>query len=84
MVQIATKTLAEIYRTQGDLQKAREIYEILAEQDPSDPEIQQRLDELNRLTHPSPSWTPTLPRSRKERIEFLQRWLSNIQKRKKR
>lgn len=83
MVQIVTKTLAEIYWKQGDLQKAREIYQILAQRDPSDPEILKRLDELNRILTPPRSENPPHPRSKEERIQILERWLSQIQKRKR-
>jgi tetratricopeptide (TPR) repeat protein len=83
MDEIATKTLAEIYRKQGDLQKAYEIYKILSEKDPSDPEFQRKLNELGKvmgLSHPSP---PPSPRSREEKIRFLEKWLTHIHERKK-
>ena len=43
MDRMATKTLAEIYRKQGHFQKAYEIFKALAEKDPLNREIQERL-----------------------------------------
>lgn len=83
MVQIVTKTLAEIYWKQGDLQKAREIYQLLSERDPVDPEVQKRLEELNRILNRPPDEVSSAPLTREERIQYLERWLSQIQKRKK-
>ncbi|OGP73159.1 MAG: hypothetical protein A2V86_14760 [Deltaproteobacteria bacterium RBG_16_49_23] len=83
MDEIATKTLAEIYLKQGYLQEAYEIYKILSERDPSDTEIQKKLNELGKqmdASHPSP---PPLPLSREEKIRFLEKWLTNIRGRKK-
>jgi hypothetical protein len=83
MGEIATKTLAEIYRNQGDLQKAYEIYKFLSEKDPSDPEIRKRLNDLDQqLNLPSLS-EPSLPRSQEEKIRFLEGWLAHIRERKK-
>jgi hypothetical protein len=76
MEPMATKTLAEIYLQQGDLQKAYEIYKALAEKDPFDQEIQKKVDELRETLHPSPP-------SREERIRSLEKWLANIQKGRK-
>lgn len=84
MDQIPTKTLAEIYFKQGDLRKAYEIYKILSDKDPSDPEIQKKLNELDQEMNPShPSAQPP-PCSREEKIRFLERWLAHIRERKKR
>ncbi len=80
---MATKTLAEIYIKQGDIQKACEIYRILAERDPSDIEIRKRLNELDLELNPSRPSTPFPPRSREEKIRFLERWLAHIEERKK-
>lgn len=83
MAEIATKTLAEIYLQQGNIEKAYLIYKILSERDPSDTEIQNKLNELDQeLNPPHPSAQP-LPRSREEKIRFLERWLAHIRERKK-
>jgi tetratricopeptide (TPR) repeat protein len=83
MAEIATKTLAEIYLKQGDFQKAYEIYKILSEKDPSDPEIRNRLNELNQKLATSLFSSQPFPRSREEKISFLKKWLAHIQERKK-
>jgi predicted Zn-dependent protease len=83
MDEIATRTLAQLYLKQGHLQKAYEIYKTLSEKDPSDPEIQKKLNELDQALnsfHPS---TQPLPRSREEKIHFLERWSAHIRERKK-
>ena len=83
MNRIVTKTLAEIYFKQGHLQKAYEIYIALSEKDPLDPEIQKRLKELQEKLSPSMTVSQKPPYSKVERIRFLEKWLTNIQKRKK-
>ena len=82
MDQMTTKTLAEIYLQQGHLQEAYEMYEALAEKDPFDAEIQERLEELREKLHPSSASTFLYPLSRKEKIEHLEKWLANIRKRR--
>ncbi len=84
MDEIATKTLAEIYWKQGDLQKAYEIYRTLSQRDPTDVEVQKRLIELNQALNPSEPTIPSRPRSKEEKIRFLERWLAHIEERKKR
>jgi len=84
MEEIVTKTLAEIYLDQGDLQKAYDIYKILSTRDPSDPEIQKRLKDLERLLGLSSSLTSSPVLSREERIRLLNQWLHRILERKKR
>ncbi len=84
MDEIATKTLAEIYWRQGDLQKAYEIYKTLSQRDPSDAEVQKRLIELNKALNPSHPPIPPRPRSKEEKIRFLERWLARIEERKRR
>jgi hypothetical protein len=83
MEQINTKTMAEIYLKQGHLREARDILKTLAEKDPSDQEVKDKLRTLNLklglLSPPSPS--PVL--SKNEKIEFLERWLTHIQSRRK-
>jgi len=79
MNHVTTKTLAEIYLQQGHLQEAYEIYKTLAEKDPSDEEIQQKLKELGEKLQTSPA-SGSL--SREEKIHHLEKWLANIQKRR--
>ncbi|MBS3919217.1 MAG: tetratricopeptide repeat protein [Deltaproteobacteria bacterium] len=83
MDEIATKTLADIYFRQGDLQKAYEIYKILSERDPSDTEIQKKLNELEQELNPFRPPVQPLLRSREEKIKFLEKWLAHIHERKK-
>ena len=82
MEPIATKTLAEIYLRQGHLQEAFEIYETLAERDPFDQEIQDKVEELREKLHPSPLSDFTYPLSKEEKLHHLEKWLSNIRKRR--
>ena len=83
MEPMKTKTLAEIYIKQGHLQEAYDILKDLAEKDPSNREIRQRLAELrNRLDVAHPSDLAS-PRSKEEKLQILEGWLSNIQKRRK-
>jgi tetratricopeptide (TPR) repeat protein len=83
MDQLATKTLAEIYLQQGYLQEAYEIYKTLAERDPSDPEIQKRMQKLREKLHPSPPSNFPYPLSREEKIRHLEKWLVNIRKQRR-
>jgi hypothetical protein len=82
MEPIATKTLAELYLRQGHLQEASEIYEALAEKDPFDQEIQNKLEELREKLHPSPLSNFPYPLSREEKLHHLEKWLANIRKRR--
>jgi len=76
MNRMTTKTLAEIYLQQGHLRESYEIFKSLAEQDPSDLEIQKRLKELSeKLDLSSPSAV-------EERISTLKAWLAAIQARR--
>jgi tetratricopeptide (TPR) repeat protein len=79
---MTTKTLAEIYLQQGHLQEAYEIYKNLAEKDPFDTEIQDRLEELRERLHASPASSPPSSLSREEKIRHLEKWLDNIRKRR--
>jgi len=99
MEPMKTKTLAEIYIKQGHLREAYDILTDLAEKDPSNQELRQRLTELGKrldlaqpsgpaqprslhLSQPqSPPYSP--PYSNEERLQILEEWLSNIQKRRK-
>jgi hypothetical protein len=77
MNRVTTKTLAEIYLQQGHLREAYEIFKSLAEQDPGDLEIQNRLKELSeKLDFPPPSAV-------EERISTLKAWLAAIQARRR-
>ncbi len=82
MEHVTTKTLAEIYLQQGHLQEAYEIYEALAEKDPFDNEIQERLEELREKLHPSSPSSFPYPLPREEKIRHLEQWLANIRKRR--
>jgi tetratricopeptide (TPR) repeat protein len=79
---MTTKTMAELYLQQGHLQEAFEMYKALAERDPSDGEIQKRLEELREKLDPSPPSGFPYPLSRKEKIQHLEKWLANIRKRR--
>jgi len=82
MDHMTTKTLAEIYLQQGHLEEAYDIYKTLAEKDPFNAEIQERLEELREKLHPSPASSPPRPLSKEEKIQHLEKWLANIRKRR--
>ena len=79
---MTTKTLAEIYLQQGHLQEAYEIYKSLAEKDPFDVEIQERVDELRKKLESSPPSGLPSPFSTEEKIRHLEQWLVKIRKRR--
>ena len=84
MNQILTKTLAEIYIQQGDSEEAYRILKTLSEKDPSDMEIQKKLAELSKkLKNSSPPPSPS-NHTTEEKIQRLERWLTNIRERKNR
>jgi tetratricopeptide (TPR) repeat protein len=83
MDRMATKTLAEIYIQQGHFQEAYEIFKALAEKDPNNMEIKLRLEELRKQLTPSSPLPHSLPRSKEEKIRFLERWLANIRERRR-
>ena len=83
MEQIKTKTMAEIYLKQGHLQEAYDIFKTLAEKDPSDQEIREKLRILNLKMDLISSPSPSSVLSKEDRIEFLERWLTHIQSRRK-
>jgi len=82
MDRMVTKTMAELYFQQGHLQKAYEIYKALAQKDPFDVEIQERVEELREKLHPSPPPNFPYPLSMEERVRHLEKWLANIRKRR--
>jgi hypothetical protein len=82
MEPIATKTLAEIYLRQGHLQEAFEIYEALAEKDPFDLELQDKVEELREKLYPSPPFNFPYALSKEEKLRHLEKWLANIRKRR--
>ncbi len=82
MDRMVTKTMAELYLQQGHLQEAYEIYKALAEKDPFDPEIQERLNELREKLHRSPPPKFSYSLSTEERVRYLEKWLANIRKRR--
>ncbi len=82
MDRIATKTLAEIYLQQGHFQEAYEIFKALAEKDPQNAEIKHRLEQLSEKLTPSPPLTLPALRSKEEKIRFLEKWLTNIHRRR--
>jgi hypothetical protein len=78
---IATKTLAEVYLSQGDSRKALEIYREILKRDPSNSEIRRAIEDLTRKmargsqtrTHEqSPDFTRTA------KIRVLEQWRENI------
>ena len=82
MDRMVTKTMAELYLQQGHLQEAYEIYNALAEKDPFDPDIQERVKELKEKLRPSPPPDLPYPLSMEERVRYLEKWLANIRKRR--
>ena len=81
MDRMATKTLAEIYLKQGHFQEAYEIFKALAEKDPLNREIQERLKELREKLYPPHYFQPL--QSTDEKIRYLEKWLANIRKRRR-
>jgi len=80
---MTTKTLAEIYLRQGYFKEAFEIYKALAEKNPSDSEIQKRVQELRGKLHLSPPSNFPYPFSGEEKIRHLEKWLDNIRKQRR-
>ncbi len=83
MDKFTTKTLAEVYVQQGYLQEAYDIFKTLAEKDPSDPEIQKRVEELKEKLHLSPPSNFPSPLSKEEKIRQLEKWLAYIRKQRR-
>jgi hypothetical protein len=90
MEQMKTKTMAEIYLRQGHLVEAYEILRDLAEKDPSDQEVTDKLRilrlKMGLISSPTRSRASSsaLPSAspKEDRVEFLKKWLSNIQSRR--
>jgi hypothetical protein len=83
MSRLITKTLAEIYFQQGHFQKAYEIYKALFEKTPLDKDIQKRLKELRETLNITPPPIRSMDTSTQEKIQVLEKWLANIQERRK-
>ncbi len=83
MEKLKTKTLAEIYSRQGHLREAYEILQGLAQEDPTDQEVKEKLKLLDKELGLSSPSSPQPPVSRKEQLRLLEEWLFNIQKRRK-
>ena len=82
MEQMKTKTMAEIYLKQGHLQEAYEIFNTLADKNPEDREVGEKLRILGQklgLVAPAIS---SEARSKNETLQTLQKWLANIQARR--
>jgi hypothetical protein len=58
------------------------MFKTLAEKNPSDPEIQRRVNELGEKLHPSSSPYLSHPLSKEEKLRHLEKWLANIRKQK--
>lgn len=79
---IATKTLAEVYLSQGDPRKAMEIYQEILKREPFNVEIREAIEKLRRQMTQNPlSQTTNRSRglTRMEKIRILERWRDNIQ-----
>ncbi len=79
MEQIKTKTMAEIYLKQGHLQEAYEIFKVLAERDPANQEIGEKLGLLSQKLGLAVSSTSPRARSKEKTLQALEKWLANIQ-----
>ena len=79
MEQIKTKTMAEIYLKQGHLQEAYEILKVLAEKDPGDREVGEKLRLLSQKLGLAVSSAPPRARSKEKTLQALEKWLANIQ-----
>jgi predicted Zn-dependent protease len=78
-----TKTLAEIYLHQGDLQEAHRILALLAKRNPLDPEIRRKLDEVSEKLKTRPSGLEPEKDPVQNRIRVLEGWLAKIRERRK-
>ncbi len=83
MEPMKTKTMAEVYIKQGHLQEAHEILKTLAEKDPGDLEIRERLRELSGRLGVAPPSIDQSVLSREKELQTLGKWLMNIRNRRK-
>ncbi len=82
MESLKTKTLADIYIRQGHFREAYEILQALAEENPEDKDLKEKLEDLGERLEFSPSPAPESDLSKDEKIRLLQQWLAKIQKRR--
>jgi pentatricopeptide repeat protein len=78
---IATKTLAELYLSQGNAQKALEIYHEMLRRDPSNPEIMEAIEKLKGVgaaDTPGPPSAVSKEPPASERIRVLKGWQDRI------
>ena len=79
---IATKTLAEVYLSQGDPRRALEIYCEILKREPSNREIREAVRKLRSMIGQSPrslTGTQSQELTRTERIRHLKQWQERIQ-----
>jgi len=82
---IPTSTLAEIYYKQGELEEAIKIYTQVVESFPDDEKYKDRLEELKALRkteEPERSHEAIIKEKKLTIIGILEKWLTNIEKRK--
>lgn len=76
---IATKTLAEVYLSQGDSQRALEIYHEILKREPSNTQIRETIEDLKRrMAQDSRTPSRSGELTRMERIRNLERWRNSI------
>jgi len=82
---LPTSTLAEIYYKQGELEEAIKIYTQVVKDFPDDEKYKYRLEELKAIIktkEPERSHEEILKEKKLTLIGILERWLTNIEKRK--
>jgi len=82
---LPTSTLAEIYYKQGQLEEAIKIYTQVVKDFPDDEKYKNRLEELKAIMktkEPERSHEAMLKEKKLTIIGILERWLTNIEKRK--
>jgi tetratricopeptide (TPR) repeat protein len=82
---LPTSTLAEIYYKQGELEEAIKIYTQVVKDFPDDEKYKYRLEELKAIIKtkkPERSYEEILKEKKLTLIGILERWLTNIDKRK--
>lgn len=84
VAEIVTPTLAEVYVSQGDLEKALQIYTRILARNPLDKKSQQRVQELEmqlKEEAPVPETKVDGARKKKERaISILEAWLADLRR----